>query len=141
MKWPILKCPFCAGILPNSDHHPGKPIRCPRCAALLQPSTSRGALSAFIGLCFTLVVCYLLGLSGAWFFVAAMVLWFPVFVVWEFIFERLTPPRFETYVPPPPGLGYKIISLGLNQLVPAESTRTRATADSHEAATERSEKI
>jgi hypothetical protein len=140
MKWPILKCPFCAGILPNSELYPGKPLKCPKCAALLQPSRSQGLLSAFIGLCFTLVVCYLVGLSGGWFFIAAIVLWFPVFVVCNFVFVRLTPPRFETYVPAPPGLGYRLISLGLNQPMAGESTGSRDTADSHEATTGQSEK-
>jgi hypothetical protein len=31
--------------------------------------------------------------------VGTIVLWFPVYVMWDFIFVRIVPPRFEAYIP------------------------------------------
>ena len=97
MRWPTLKCPFCQGILRNTDVYPGRPVVCPICEAKLQPSIGQGRLSALIGLCLTVAICYFLGVSREWFLVATVLLWFPVFVIWGFIFARMVPPRFETF--------------------------------------------
>lgn len=70
---------------------------CPTCGAKLQPSIGQGRLSALIGLCFTVAICYFLGLSSEWFLIATILLWFPVFVICGFIIARVVPPRFETF--------------------------------------------
>lgn len=112
--WPRLECPFCQGVLRNTDVYPARPVVCPTCGAKLQPSIREGRLSGLIGLCLTLAICYLLGLSGVWFVVATILLWFPIFVIWGFFFVRLRRPRFETY-DPQIGFGPKFISLGLSK--------------------------
>src|SRR5580698_4098860 len=112
MKWPTLKCPFCQGILRNTDVYPGKPVVCATCGAKLQPSIGQGRLLGLIGLCLTVIICYLLGLSGMWFAVATVLLWFPIFVVVGHIIGRVIPPRFETFDPQTGHLP-RPISLGL----------------------------
>jgi hypothetical protein len=99
MKWPTLNCPFCGGILRNTDLHKGEPLICPVCGAKLQHSTSQLHLSGFIALCVALLVLYLLGLRGIWLVVTTVLVWFPVYVAWDFVFTRIVPPRFEAYVP------------------------------------------
>jgi hypothetical protein len=99
MKWPTLKCPFCGGLLRNAEVYPGRPLVCPTCAARLQPSEHQQWLSGFIALCITLAVLYFLGVRGIWLFVGTIVLWFPVYLMWGFIFMRMVTPRFEAYIP------------------------------------------
>ncbi len=99
MKWPTLKCPFCRGILRNTELHTGPPFVCPSCGAELQYSRRELWLSGFIALCITVAVLHLLGLRARWLVIATIVLWFPIYVAWEFIFVRILPPRFEAYTP------------------------------------------
>jgi len=108
MKWPVLRCPYCEGILRNTDVYPRHAIPCPTCGAKLQPSLRQGYLSGVIALCCTVAACYLVGLSGFWLILATVLFWFPVFVIWEFIFVRIAKPRFEAFDPP-----NDVISLGL----------------------------
>jgi len=103
MKWPTLKCPFCGGNLRNTDLRRGMPLVCPTCEAKLQYSKGQLWLSALIALCIDLAVLYLVGLRSLWLAVATILLWFPVCTVWEFVFVRIIPPRFEAYAP----RGYK----------------------------------
>lgn len=99
MKWPTLKCPFCGGRLRNTELYPGRPIVCPDCGAELQPSDRQMWLYG-LGALFTLMaVLYFLDVSGVWFIVATILLWFPVYLIWMFFFDRVFPPRFEAYVP------------------------------------------
>jgi hypothetical protein len=100
MKWPILTCPFCRGRLPNEEVWPGKPLVCPRCSEQLQPETRQLHLSGLIALGITVTACYLFGLRGLWLVGATIVFWFPIGVLWEFIFARIVPPRFEKYTGP-----------------------------------------
>jgi hypothetical protein len=97
--WPTLKCSSCGGILPNRDVRPGVPLVCPRCSRQLQPSQSQLRLSGLIAFGLTLVLCRFLGLRGLWLFGATILFWFPAYVVWDFVFVRVVPPKFETYVP------------------------------------------
>ena len=115
MKRPTLTCPFCEGMLRNTDVYYGKPVVCPTCGASLRPPRRRGRLEALTGLCITLAICYSLGLSPAWFAVAAVLLWFPAFLISIFISGRIVPVRFEAYKPK---ARYEsgILSLGLDQL-------------------------
>ena len=99
MKWPTLKCPFCHGVLRNTDVYPGKPVVCPTCGAKLQPPTSRGRLSLLVGFCFSAAICYFFGLSPIWFVVATIVLWFPITVIWLYFLGRIVPPVFEAFDP------------------------------------------
>lgn len=99
MKWPTLKCPFCGGILRNTEVYPGRPLVCPSCAAKLQHSRAQLRLSGLIALCITLALLYFLGIKRVWLVVATVLLWFPLCIVWEFVFVRIVPPRFEAYVP------------------------------------------
>src|SRR5690348_5040102 len=99
MKWPVLKCPFCGGVLRNTELHTGPPFVCPSCGAELQYSRRELWLSGFIALCLTVAVLYLLGLRASRLVIATIVLWFPIDVAWEFIFVRIGPPSFEAYVP------------------------------------------
>jgi hypothetical protein len=99
MKWPLLKCPFCGGTLRNSDVLPGKPLLCPACGAKLQPARGQLRLSALVALCLSIAFAYVLGIRGPWLILAVVLFWFPVGIVWEFIFARIVPPRFEAYVP------------------------------------------
>lgn len=55
-------------------------------------------LGNLIALAITIFLCYVFGLRGFWLFAASVVLWFPVLVVWTFIFLRIVRPRFEPYV-------------------------------------------
>jgi hypothetical protein len=97
MNQPILKCPFCQGFLRNTNIYPGRPLVCGTCRAKLQRSIGQLRLSALVGLCFTVAICYFFGVSREWFLVATILLWFPVYVIWDSIFVRVTPPRFETF--------------------------------------------
>ena len=97
MKWPILKCPFCGGRLPNTQVWPNRPLTCPTCSRELQPEMRQLYLSGLIGLGLTMVLVYLLGLRGLWFFGGVVFLWFPVCLVWDFIYVRIATPRFEPY--------------------------------------------
>lgn len=83
----------------NTDVLPGKPIVCPTCTTELQPSERQLWLSVLIALCISLALAHLLYLKGVWFAVVTIVLWFPVSVIWHFVFVRIVPPRFEAYVP------------------------------------------
>ncbi len=99
MNWPTLRCPFCGGILRNTDLHRGMPLVCPTCQAKLQHSMTQRRLSGFIALCIDLAICYFVGFRGIWLAVATILSWFPVLVIWDFIFVRIVPPRFEAYAP------------------------------------------
>jgi hypothetical protein len=97
MRWPLLKCPLCGGILPNSELKPGKPLCCPDCSREWQPSRWQLRLSGLIALCLTIGICLLAGLRGFWLLGAIVLFWFPAFVAWDFVFVRLVPPAFEAY--------------------------------------------
>jgi hypothetical protein len=97
MNWPTLTCPFCRGRLPNEKVWPGKPLICPTCSQELQPEDRQLHISGTIALGLTLAGCYLFGLRGLWLVGAVVVLWFPIYIAWEFIFVRIVPPRFEKY--------------------------------------------
>jgi hypothetical protein len=108
--------------------YPGRPVVCPTCGANLQPSTRRGRLEALIGLCFSVAICYLLGLSREWFLVTTILLWFPVFVVCGYLLGRIVPPVFEAFDPQTGHLP-KLISLDLHD--PA-STAVPEPGDRHD---------
>ncbi len=97
MRWPTLKCPFCGGILPNTEVWPNRPLTCPTCSRQLQLEKRQGYFSALIALGLTVLLAYFSGLRGFWLIGASALLWFPVFLVWEFIFARIVPTRFEPY--------------------------------------------
>ena len=99
MRWPVLNCPFCGGVLPNTEVKAGRPLTCPGCSRQLQMATGQLYLSGLIGLCLDTALCLLIGLRGLTLLVAIVLLWFPVYVAWDFIFVRLVKPRFEAYVP------------------------------------------
>src|SRR5580698_100509 len=100
----------------------------PTCGAKLQPSTRRGRLEALIGLCFTVAICYFLGLSREWFLVTTVLLWFPMFVVCGYLLGRIVPPVFEAFDPQTGHLP-KLISLDLHD---ASSTLSPESGDSHD---------
>jgi len=100
MKWPILTCPFCSGRLPNTELHLRPPFVCPTCSEKLQYQTRQLHVSAAISLGLTVAACYLFGLRGLRLFGAVILLWFPISLVWEFIFVRIVPTRFERYQRP-----------------------------------------
>lgn len=99
MKWPTLNCPLCGGVLRNTDLHRGMPLVCPTCDAKLQHSSHQLWLPGFIALCIDLAILYFVGLRDIWLAVATILLWFPVYVICDFIFVRMVPPRFEAYTP------------------------------------------
>ena len=99
MKWPILKCPFCGGVLRNTDVLPGKAVVCPSCAAQLQQSDRQLQLYGLIALSITLAGLCLLNVRGIWLVTATILLWFPVYVICCSVLDRIVPPRFEVYVP------------------------------------------
>ena len=86
----------------STDVRPGKPLVCPTCAAKLQPSRAQLRLSEVVALCLSIGLGYLLGLRGVWLAVFVVIFWFPVGMIWHFIFVRIAPPRFEAYEPRPP---------------------------------------
>jgi hypothetical protein len=130
MKWPTLKCPFCPGILRNTDVYPGRPVVCPSCGAKLQPPTNRGRLLALVGLCLTVAICYLGGVSSEWFLVAVVLLWFPIYVISGFVFGRIVPPRFEAFDPQTGHLPKKLISLDLDDRYSAQAPEPGDSQDS-----------
>ena len=96
----VFKCPFCGGVIPNEDLRIGQPVTCPTCSRQLQMARWQLYLSGLIALGLTLAGCHIiLDLRGFWLGVATLILWFPVYVVWDFMFLRILPPRFEAYVP------------------------------------------
>ena len=97
MKWPVLTCPFCRGRLPNDEVKPGKPLVCPTCSEELQPEMRQLYISGMIGFGLSVAVSYLLGFKGLWLIGAIIILWFPIYVLWDFIFVRIVPPYFEKY--------------------------------------------
>ena len=98
MKWPTLKCPFCGGVLPNSELWPNRPMTCPSCSKELQLEKRQGYISASMALGLTVLLTHLgLGVSGAWLIPCAVLLWIPVFVIWEYIGAFIFPTRFEPY--------------------------------------------
>ena len=99
MKWPTLNCPFCGGRLRNTELYPGRPIVCPDCAAELQPSDCQMWLYGVGALITLMAVLYFLDVSGVWFVVGTILLWFPAYIILMFFFDRIFPPHFEAYVP------------------------------------------
>ena len=99
MTWPTLpkKCPFCGGILRDTDVDPPRPLPCRSCGALLQHSEGQLWQSVLVALCISLGVAYLLNVKGVGFVVATAILWFAVLIVWHFIYVRIVPPRYEAY--------------------------------------------
>jgi hypothetical protein len=75
------------------------PLKCPGCSRLLQPARWQLRLSGLIALGLTVILCRLLGIQGFWLLVATLILWFPVYVIWDFTFMRIVTPRFEAYIP------------------------------------------
>lgn len=101
MKWPVLNCSFCNAILDNKQVRHGKPLVCPSCSAELQPSERPGYIGELIAIAIAICICYWFGLRGLWLFIASVIIWFPVFVAWMFVFVRIVPPQFEPYRPLP----------------------------------------
>lgn len=116
--WPTLKCPLCGGVLPNREvklnplfgrvlpNTNGQVIKlnypvvtCPTCSQPLQFARWEQALDGLIALGLAVVLSLLLGIRGLWLVGAAVVLWFPMVVIWEAILGRIMPPHFEAYVP------------------------------------------
>src|SRR5579863_8390935 len=96
----IFKCPFCGGIIPNTNLKIGQPVTCPSCSRLLQPARWQLTLSGVIAVGLTLFGCHiLLGLGGVWLAAATLILWFPMLIVSDLIFCRIVPPRLVAYVP------------------------------------------
>jgi len=95
--WPTLNCPFCNGILPNTEVRRGKPLLCPSCSAQLQASNRQLDLVNVIALVVATLLSYSLGIRGYWLVLAVVLLWFPVLVGCSFVFYRLVRPRFERY--------------------------------------------
>ena len=54
-------------------------------------------LSGFVALCLTAVLAYGFGLRGLWLLGATILFWFPIAIIWDFIFIRIVPPRFERW--------------------------------------------
>jgi hypothetical protein len=54
-------------------------------------------LSGLIALGLTIALTYFLGLRGFWLLGAIVLIWFPVYLIWEFIFARIVTTRFEPY--------------------------------------------
>jgi hypothetical protein len=75
------------------------PLKCPGCSRLLQPARWQLRLSGLIALGLTVILCRLLGIQGFWLLVATLILWFPVYFIWDFTFMRRVTPRFEVYIP------------------------------------------
>jgi len=90
-------CPFCNEVIPNQQLKLAGPMTCPNCSRRLRYSRWQLRLSGLIALGLTVAFCWALGLRGLWLFVAAIVLWFPVYVVSDVIFLRIVPPKFEAY--------------------------------------------
>jgi hypothetical protein len=99
MNWPKLKCPFCGNILPNREVKPGSPLVCPSCSQKLQFAGGQLRLSVFVAIGLSIGMCFLLGLRDLWFLLATVLFWFPMLLIWEFIFVRIVPPKFELYDP------------------------------------------
>ena len=95
--WPILKCPVCGGVVPNTAVRPNSPLVCPSCSRKLQLSRAQGRFSVFVAIGLSIALCAALGLRDLWFLVAMVVFWFPMLFIWEFIFGRIVPPKFELY--------------------------------------------
>src|SRR5579862_7768945 len=97
----VFKCPFCGGVIRNEGLRIGQPaVTCPNCSRQLQSARWQLHLSGLIALGLTVAVCRIaLNLGGVRLLAATGMLWFPVYVVWDFIFLRILPPRFEAYVP------------------------------------------
>jgi hypothetical protein len=97
MKWPLLKCPTCNATLDNREVRAGKPFVCPSCSESWQLSNRQGNIGGLAALAITICACYLFGLRGLWLVVASVIMLFPVFVAWMFLFYRTLPPQFEPY--------------------------------------------
>lgn len=97
MKSPLLKCPFCNATLDNREVRHGKPLVCHSCSATLQPSSRQGNAGGLAALAIAICICYLFGLKRLWLLVASVIIWFPIGVVWMFVFYRIVPPRLEPY--------------------------------------------
>lgn len=99
MRRPILKCPFCDGVLPNTELRPGRPLKCPSCCRPLQLARWHIRISGLIALGLTMTLCRFLNLGVLWLFGATILLWFPIYVIWDALFVWISNPRFEAYVP------------------------------------------
>ncbi len=54
-------------------------------------------VSGAIALGLTVAACYLFGLRGIRLLGVVILLWFPIYVAWDFLFVRIVPPKFERY--------------------------------------------
>src|SRR2546426_9611267 len=97
MRRPTLKCPFCGSILPNREYKARRPLTCPGCSERLRLSRWYLHLNSLIALVLALLLCLFFGLRGLWLFLAVVLMWFPVAVVWDFLFGRIFSPKFERY--------------------------------------------
>lgn len=97
MKWPVLKCPACNAILDNREVRAGRPLICPSCSASWQLSTLQANIGGISALAITIGISYLFGLRELWLLLASVVMWFPAFVAWMFVFYRIVSPKFEPY--------------------------------------------
>jgi uncharacterized paraquat-inducible protein A len=92
-------CPFCGGVLPNSELRAGRPVTCPRCARKLQPAAWHLRLSGLVALGLTAALCLLVGFQGTRLIVATALLWFPIYMAWDFLFVHIVRAPFVEYVP------------------------------------------
>jgi hypothetical protein len=84
-------------IVPNDRLSFRGPVACPNCSRQLKYSRWQLNLSGLIALVLTAIACWGFGMRGFLFFASTIVLWFPVYVVWDLIFLRLVPPALEAY--------------------------------------------
>jgi hypothetical protein len=119
--WPILKCPFCRGVLPNEELWLNKPLTCPSCSRQLQIAEWYIKLNGVIALALSVILCLLLGYRGGRLFVSTVLFWFLVRLVWAFISARIFNTPFEPYVPK------EAIKLGIDKLkiVPKDDERKK----------------
>lgn len=113
MYWPVIHCPFCAGVIPNTLIKT-PPVACPNCGRKLQASSRQLNTSSGIGAGIALGLCLVFGLRGITLIIGTVLLWVPCFFVWHFLFVRIVPPKFEAWAPRPGAgmpLGNKPMSL------------------------------
>jgi hypothetical protein len=99
LKPPTLKCPFCDAII-TDRYLANEPLTCRNCQRQLMISPGRLDLTSVGATAVTILLCLLLGLRGIRFFVAVVVLWFPLLVMWAVLLNALVPPGLEPYRAP-----------------------------------------
>jgi len=103
---PRVRCPACRGPISGFDIKAGKPIPCRSCGAYFRVAVWYHNLTSWSVFAIAVGLLYALGVSGWPLALGAALLWFPVYVLWLFLFGHILPLQLEECMPPDVDLAF-----------------------------------